>query len=61
MPHSNYGSILLTADDYHALQQDLNRLIRSYYDRSAASRGAGGAQALLSVYYAVAANQSPPA
>jgi hypothetical protein len=57
----NYGSMVLTADDYHALQHDLNRLIRTYYDRSAVSRSAGDAQALISVYYAVAANQSPPA
>jgi hypothetical protein len=57
----NVGSIQLTAEDYHLLQQDLNRLISSYYGRSAACRKAGGAQNLLSIYYAVAANQSPPA
>lgn len=57
----NYGSFQLTADDYRSLQQDLDRLIRSYYDRSMASRNAGGPQPLLNIFYAVAANQSPPA
>ena len=57
----NIGSMQLTADDYRALQHELNQLIRSYYDRSRASVSAGGPQPLLNIYYAVAANQSPPA
>lgn len=57
----SFGLMVLTPHEYRQLQQDLDRLVRSYYDRSAAHRESGPASGLVNVYYAAAANRSPPA